>query len=300
VFDNVTERKRADEERETMHRRLLEVSREAGMAEVATNVLHNVGNVLNSVNVCASLVSDKIRHSKALSLSKAAALLRGHAADLAQFLSTDPKGKQLPAYFEALAAHLDEERTALLKELASLTENVNHIKEIVAMQQSYGKRLGVLELLPVVGVVDDALRLNEGALARHQVKVIREYEEIPPMLLERHKVLQILVNLIRNAKYALDEGGGQDRQLTIRVGKNGGDTIKVAVVDNGIGIPAENLTRIFGHGFTTRKDGHGFGLHSSALAAKEMGGSLAVHSDGVDRGATFTLELPVDKGQHNS
>ena len=300
VFDNVTERKRADEERETMHRRLLEVSREAGMAEVATNVLHNVGNVLNSVNVCASLVSDKIRHSKALSLSKAAALLRGHAADLAQFLSTDPKGKQLPAYFEALAAHLDEERTALLKELASLTENVNHIKEIVAMQQSYGKRLGVLELLPVIGVVDDALRLNEGALARHQVKVIREYEEIPPMLLERHKVLQILVNLIRNGKYALDEGGGQDRQLTIRVGKNGGDTIKVAVVDNGIGIPAENLTRIFGHGFTTRKDGHGFGLHSSALAAKEMGGSLAVHSDGVDRGATFTLELPVDKGQHNS
>jgi len=287
------ERRRAEDERENLHRQLLDASRQAGMAEVATSVLHNVGNVLNSVNVCASLASDKIRNSKLLNFNKAVALLKEHEADLPQFLSADPKGRQLPGYFEALAAHLDQERAALLKELSSLTENVNHIKEIVAVQQSYGKRLGVTELLPVVGIVEDALRLNDAALARHQVKVVREYEDLPPVPVERHKVLQVLVNLIRNARQALDEGGRPDKRLTVRVEKNGGNTVQIAVVDNGVGIPPENLTRIFGHGFTTRRDGHGYGLHSSALAARELGGSLTAHSDGPGQGATFTLELPL-------
>jgi C4-dicarboxylate-specific signal transduction histidine kinase len=105
-------------------------------------------------------------------------------------------------------------------------------------------------------------------------------------------VLQILVNLIRNAKYACDEAGRPDKRLSMRVTK-GDELVRIAVRDNGIGIPPENLTRIFGHGFTTKKDGHGFGLHSGALAAKELGGSLTAHSDGVGRGATFTLELPL-------
>jgi signal transduction histidine kinase len=109
---------------------------------------------------------------------------------------------------------------------------------------------------------------------------------------EKHRVLQILVNLIRNAKYALDDSKRTDKLLTIKLGRNGGDHIKIDVVDNGVGIPEENLTRIFGHGFTTRSNGHGFGLHSSALAIKELGGSLTAHSDGVGKGATFTLLLP--------
>ena len=58
-------------------------------------------------------------------------------------------------------------------------------------------------------------------------------------------------------------------------------------------IPAASLGRIFTLGFTTRKDGHGFGLHSAALAAAEMGGSLVAESDGLGQGATFTLELPM-------
>jgi signal transduction histidine kinase len=140
--------------------------------------------------------------------------------------------------------------------------------------------------------VEDGLRINEVSLNRHQVKVIREFENVPPMNIEKHKVLQVLLNLIRNAKFACDESGRKDKQMTMRVA-NGEGRIKISVADNGIGIPPENLTRIFSHGFTTRKDGHGFGLHSGALAAKEMGGSLTVHSAGSGRGATFILELPL-------
>ena len=160
------------------------------------------------------------------------------------------------------------------------------------MQQSYARVVGVVESLPVVDLVEDALRLNAGAMERHRVQVIREYFEVPPILVDKHKVLQILVNLIRNAKYALDDRGHSDKRLILQVGLNGNNMVKISVIDNGIGIPPQNLTRIFEHGFTTRKEGHGFGLHNGALAAKELGGALRAHSDGPGKGATFTLELP--------
>jgi signal transduction histidine kinase len=147
-------------------------------------------------------------------------------------------------------------------------------------------------------LVEDSLRMNDGALIRHRVEVIREFENVPPMNVDKHKVLQILVNLVRNAKYACDESARADKRLTVRVA-NGDDWVKISVVDNGVGIPPDNLVRIFNHGFTTRKDGHGFGLHSGALAAKEMGGSLTAHSDGLGKGATFTLLLPSQPGQNS-
>jgi signal transduction histidine kinase len=139
--------------------------------------------------------------------------------------------------------------------------------------------------------VEDSLRMNEGAMSRHGVEVIRDFETVPPMNLEKHKILQILVNLLRNAKYACDDSGRADKRLSVRVA-NGDGWVRISVTDNGVGIPPENLTRIFNHGFTTRKEGHGFGLHSGALAAKEMGGSLNVQSEGPGQGAMFTLELP--------
>jgi PAS domain S-box-containing protein len=293
IFRDVTQRKQAAEEVERLHRRLLEVSRQAGMAEVATSVLHNVGNVLNSVNVSSSLISDRVRHSKVANLGKAVALLQEHASDLAGFLTKDPKGCQLPAYLSGVAEHLAAEHEEILQELKSLGGNIDHIKEIVAMQQNYAKVLGVLESLPATELVEDALRLNTGAMERHHVKVLREYAKTPPILVDKHKVLQILVNLIRNAKYALDDRGHSDKQMTLRIGPNGNNMVKIAVIDNGVGIPAEHLTRIFEHGFTTRKEGHGFGLHNGALAAKELGGSLAAYSDGIGKGATFVLELPI-------
>jgi signal transduction histidine kinase len=261
------------------------------MAEVATSVLHNVGNVLNSVNVSSTLVSNQVRKSKVANLSKVVALLNEHAADLGAFLTSDPRGKQLPGYLGQLAEHLVGEQDTVLKELNLLHENIEHIKDIVVMQQSYARISGVVETVKISDLVEDALRLNLGALQRHGVEVVREFEDVPLMDVEKHKILQILVNLVRNAKYACDESPNPDKRMTLRVTKSDGH-VKIAIIDNGIGIPAENLIRIFNHGFTTRKDGHGFGLHSAVLTAMELGGSLRVHSDGPGKGATFTLELP--------
>jgi PAS domain S-box-containing protein len=292
-IQDITERKEAEAALDTMHKELLEASRRAGMAEVATNVLHNVGNVLNSVNVACAVAAERIRKSRVGSVKKTADLLDEHASDLAAFIAGDPRGRKLPDFLRNLAGKLAEEQSEVLGELQGLAQNIDHIKEIVAMQQGYAKVSGITETVKVADLVEDSLRMNADSLAHHEVEVIREYAEVPRITVEKHKALQILVNLIRNAKHACDDSGSADKKMTVRVAKGSG-SVRVSVSDNGIGIPAENLTRIFAHGFTTKPEGHGFGLHSGALAAKEMGGSLSVHSDGKGRGATFTLELPAE------
>jgi signal transduction histidine kinase len=187
---------------------------------------------------------------------------------------------------------LAKEQQLTIAELDSLRQNFDHIKEIVAMQQNYAKVSGVAETVQVTDLVEDALRMNAGALARHEIDLVREYTEAPVIAIEKHKVLQILVNLIRNAKYACDDSRRKDKQIRLKISQRD-QWICIAVIDNGIGIPPENRTRIFNHGFTTRKDGHGFGLHSGALAASELGGTLTAYSDGLGKGAMFTLELPL-------
>lgn len=294
VMRDISERKVAEEALRISQQKLLETSRLAGMAEVATGVLHNVGNVLNSVNVSAGLVLDKLRRSKVPKLSKAAELLTACNGSLAEYLTQDPNGQKLPGYLEKLGRYLVAENTELLGEVQQLARNIEHIKEVVAMQQSYAKVSGVFEDLEADRLVEDAIAMNIGAFERHGVKVERRFSPAPMVHVDRHRVLQILINLIRNAKYALDDVQRSDKQITISIAPTDQGNVRIGVADNGIGIPAENLTRLFGHGFTTRKEGHGFGLHSGANSAKEMRGSLTVHSDGIGQGATFTLELPVN------
>jgi PAS domain S-box-containing protein len=293
VIEDITERRLAEEELERVHKLLLVASRQAGMAEVATNVLHNVGNVLNSVNVSASIVSERIKKSKCAGLTRVAALLSEHAPDLTTFL-TGSQGRHLPVYLQELAAELMAERDAASAELAVLRGNIEHVKEIVAMQQSYARRSGVTDVVDIRALVEDSLRMNEGAFSRHGVTVVRDFQEVPLITVDKHKVLQILVNVIRNAKYACDESGNAEKRVTVGV-RAGDGTMLITIIDTGVGIPRENLERIFSHGFTTRKGGHGFGLHSCALAAKELGGSLQGESAGPGQGATFTLTLPLTR-----
>jgi PAS domain S-box-containing protein len=291
VIEDITERRLAEQELDRVHKQLLVASRQAGMAEVATNVLHNVGNVLNSVNVSASIVSERIAKSKCTGLARVATLLREHAPDPAAFL-TGPQGRHLPMYLQELAADLVAERDVATAELTVLRGNVEHIKEIVAMQQNYARLGGVTDRVDIRTLVEDSLRMNEGAISRHGITLVREFEDVPPIVVDKHKVLQILVNVIRNAKYACDGSKSADKRVTVCVRATNGAML-IAVTDTGVGIPPENLERIFSHGFTTRKDGHGFGLHSCALAAKELGGALRAASAGRDLGATFTLTLPL-------
>jgi signal transduction histidine kinase len=291
--NEISERKRMQEQVENTHKELMVASRQAGMAEVATNVLHNVGNILNSVFVSATLIGDTIRHTRSGSLSKTVALLREHLPDISSFLTRDPKGKMILNYLDQLAEHWAHQQSTALEEVQNLAKNLRHIEMVVSMQQGYAKASGVIESFRAIDVVEDALQMNAESLNRHQLTIIRDYEPGSWVVnTDRHKVLQVLINLIQNAKQACDDSGGTDKRITLRVAGQPGKVL-ISVQDNGIGVPPENMQRIYNHGFTTRKNGHGFGLHSSALAAKEMGGALRAESDGAGKGATFTLELPL-------
>ncbi len=288
------ERKEMQKKMEKTHRGLLSASRQAGMSEVATAVLHNVGNVLNSVNVSASLVADRLGQFKIDNIARVASIMREHAADIGLFMSQDPKGRQLPEYLAQLARHLSAEQHLLLEQIDFVRKKIDHIKEIVATQQNYGRVAGVTEKVRVTELIEDVLRIHAGELEEQKIQLLREFEpDQPEIIVDKHKVMQILLNLLSNARHACVESGANDRRVTVRV-SNCSDRVRVVLSDNGGGIPTLNLGKIFNHGFTTRKKGgHGFGLHSGALAAKEMGGSLQAHSEGPGSGATFTLELPV-------
>ncbi|AOS40485.1 sensor histidine kinase [Pseudomonas brassicacearum] len=272
---------------------LVTTARRAGMAEIATNVLHNVGNVLNSVNVSAQVLYEKVHTSKGPGVAKVAQLMREHPDDLGDFISSDPKGRALPDYLDKLADALAVEQQGMIAELAQLTRRIDHIKEIVATQQSYAGNASVLEPGSLRELVEDVVRICDVSLARHHITLIKEFSDVPQMPLDKHRVLQILVNLINNAKQALDAGANRPPQIILRLKVVDEGRVRVEVEDNGEGISQDNLARVFEHGFTTRVDGHGFGLHSCILAAHEMGGDLTVQSAGPGRGALFILVLPL-------
>ncbi|WP_434606255.1 GHKL domain-containing protein [Pseudomonas sp. D2-30] len=272
---------------------LVDTARQAGMAEIATNVLHNVGNVLNSVNISVGEVSRRVRSSRASGLGKAMQLINAHPNDLGHFLTEDEKGKLLPAYLNQLVEAIALEHKSVTEELSQLTKSVEHIKDVVATQQSYAGIAGLVETLVVSSLIEDALRMNFGALTRHHVTVVKEYCSLPPIVGDKHRLLLILINLISNAKYAMSDVPEDSREIVIKVEVPDPQTLCISVKDGGEGILAENMPKIFAHGFTTRKDGHGFGLHSCAIAAVEMGGTLTAHSEGLGKGAVFALQIPL-------
>jgi signal transduction histidine kinase len=295
IVRDITEQRRAEAEKQELHEQLVGASRRAGMAEVATSVLHNVGNVLNSVNVSITLVSDRLVKSRMSALVKAAALFREHEAHLAEFLVSDERGRRLPSYLEKLGASLEEERQSILGELGSVTRDIDHIKHVVQSQQSYAKvDIDFRELVQLEEVMEDAVRISNSAVGDESLDVVREYEPTPPVSIDRHKLVHILVNLINNAKQAA-AGMARARRIRLRIARLGAGEVELAVLDNGVGISNENLPRIFNHGFTTKQDGHGFGLHGAALSARQMGGELTAHSEGVGQGARFSLVLPIDQ-----
>jgi ligand-binding sensor domain-containing protein/signal transduction histidine kinase len=290
--EEVQAKERARAELAQAQQHLMELSRRSGMAEVATGVLHNVGNVLNSVNVGASVISEKMRNSRLDNLAAAVKLLEEHTVDFSEFVEKDPKGQRLLPYLSKLASHLQIERRQVLMEVEALTTHVDHIKEIVSTQQDYAKVSALIEMIYLPKLVEDAYRMVEPNFKRHHVKFRADFEDVPSVPAARHKVLDILVNLLSNAQHAVIEHNGPQRQVFVTVKRNGDDRVRVSVQDSGIGLSSENLTRIFAHGFTTKREGHGFGLHSGALAARQMRGSLRAESDGIGHGATFILELP--------
>jgi PAS domain S-box-containing protein len=287
-FTDVTELERTNRE-------LVEVSRLAGKAEIATDILHNVGNILNSVNVSTTLLAEKLTRSKLAKLQDVGHMITDHQNDLGHFLAEDERGKHIPAYLIKMIDLLLHEQTGYKEIVRNLEGHIHHLSEIVNSQQSYAQTITCEVPTSLPEVVERAIAINAERLHSHNIHVTRESSKIGIVTLDESRLLQILTNLICNASDAMKVSDVEEKKLIIRLLTPEGDLLRIEVIDNGIGIAPENLDRIFQHGFTTKENGHGFGLHSSALAAKEMGGSLSAHSQGIGRGASFVYELPLEQ-----
>lgn len=289
-----TEMRQRFDELRAAQRQLVAASRRAGMADVATTVLHNVGNVLNSVNVAAGAIQKHVGSKAGEVLSKTVTLLEAQPQP-GRFLEEDPKGKKVLPYLSTISATLVKERTAALDELVGLAKSVDHIKAIVAQQLSVvrGEKSDgdVRERINLSELVEEAIVVAQAAFTPNQDVIFERHFESVAVHTDRHKIFHVIVNLLKNGGEAVVNRSGIIRVETRRLPDN---RVAIVIADNGSGIAPENAGRIFAQGFTTKQNGHGFGLHSSACAAGELGGTLTVESAGLGKGAAFTLAIPIN------
>ncbi len=280
-------------ELQEINEKIGEISRSAGMAEVASGVLHNVGNVLNSVNVSASMIREQVRNSKSGNLKRVVEMLESNKDHIGEYITKDEKGSKIPEFLDLLSKQMESEKDDLYKELDELASSIDHIKNVISMQQSYAGSYGVREQVYIPDLVEDALKINMEGMVRNGIDIIKSYENIPLVYLDKHKAMQIVINLISNAKYALIDCP-HEKKLYVGVGREN-ENIRVEVKDTGVGISEEDMPHLFEYGFKKRRGGHGYGLHHSALVANELGGNITVDSEGLGKGACFRLYVPVDQ-----
>lgn len=286
-----TELESAFQDLQEMQAQLVDVAHRAGMTEIATGVLHNVGNVLNSVNVSITLLEEKVQRSKIPNVGKVADLMEENIA----CFTTDAKNptvQKLPQYMTLLSESLATEQKEMSGEIRNLVEKVQHIKNIINAQQNYTRRVSFKENVDLKHMTEDLLSMHLPLIDKHDVKVVCDFQPLPRVSIEKSKLLQVLDNLIKNGIEAMASRDAEQHVLTIR-GRQKDDQGIISVTDSGQGIVAETLENVFRFGFTTKSNGNGFGLHSAAIAMSEIGGSISVASDGQDQGATFTVTVPL-------
>jgi two-component system sensor kinase FixL len=297
---DITARKRADAEMQRLQQDLVRVSREAGMAVVASEVLHNAGNVLNSTGVSVAMLERHVKNLRIDHLARAVAMLEEHAGDLDAFVRDDPRGKRLFELLRGLVGHFTQQRQQVATEVTALHGSIDHLTRIIQAQQSHARSVGVLEVVSVDALLDAALDLQAASGSQLGIALERQLAELPRLRIDKHKVIEILVNLISNARQSLRDSGRADKRMRIRTEAArpaeivaGVERVRIHIEDNGVGIDPAHRDKLFRLGFTTKREGSGIGLHSSAIAAQQLGGSLSFHSEGPGQGAVFTLELPV-------
>jgi signal transduction histidine kinase len=294
---DITARVKAEERERELQQQLRVSSHQAGMAEIAAGVLHNVGNVLNSLGIANSTVLRELKALRLDGLRRASSSIRDHRDTLARFLAEDERGRHLPDYLAELAEHLSCRVRTAQAEIHAIDQLLHHLSNIVSAHQVLAGIGGLREPADLRDLAEVALRLQ--APERVHIEVVRCYEDLPLVTIDRDKVLQVLVNLLANARDAIQASGASPGRITVRLRRDG-DYVLLSIEDSGVGMCKEVLSHLWQFGFTTKLNGHGFGLHNSANAARSIGATLEGRSDGPGKGSRFTLRLPADGNSQTS
>ncbi|MCE2983831.1 MAG: PAS domain S-box protein [Parachlamydia sp.] len=297
VFRDISSRKKAEEDLASLNYQLFSTARLVGMAEVAAGVLHNVGNVLNSINISSQILLDRNERFNISGFIDLVHLISSQKEHLDQFIKNDPVGQLLPEYLTNLSDYLQSEATFFKNELEALNAKVQMIRGIIDMQRHLSGESKINEKIKLNDLIDEALLLHQSSIEKSRIRIEKRYADPPFIHIDRVNLIQILINLIKNAIETLNETKKADKVISISTSLSGAFCV-IEIADNGEGIEEENLTKIFNYGFTTKPSGHGFGLHTSALSIQELGGRLRAFSEGVGKGALFRIELPMS-GEKN-
>ena len=295
VAMEITNRKKAQEKIAQLNEKLVVSARNSGMAEVAVGILHNLGNILNSVNVSINVIKENVDKSYIPKLICVIDLIEKNIDTIGDYITQDKKGKIIPEYLVSLAKALNTQHDTFSKEFINVEKYIRHINNIVDSQQRLAKSSNVISYFSPAEIIDDALNICQHQKGNKDIRYNKCFDRSLLINSDKNKLLQVLVNLFRNANESMSKKNNYlKNEIKVILKKERKKYIKILVKDNGVGIEKENLSNIFSYGYTNKENGHGFGLHSCALFAKEMGGSLEVTSAGADKGATFTLTLPVN------
>lgn len=261
-------------------------------SQIASGVLHNVGNLLNSINTSSSIIQDIIYRSVISRYTKANELLRANINNIEEFIINNPKGKKLLNYYLELENSFLDEKNKLNDNTNRLIEKVAAVKETITAQQRSAKGLGFIEELSLKTLLEDSIRLQTESIESHGIIIHKNFNELPNIKIEKAKLFQILLNLYKNAKESILEAQAQEKIITIALTKDE-HSAYIKVSDTGLGIDPEKINKLFSYGFTTKSEGHGFGLHSCANYMEGMSGKIWAESEGLGKGATFILQIPL-------
>ncbi|MDI9819229.1 MULTISPECIES: ATP-binding protein [unclassified Legionella] len=297
VLIDIDQDKKNEGKIKELSKKLLITAHQAGMSEIATSILHNIGNILNSSNISINLIKESFEKPYYQKFCRIIEMIKENLGEINRYLTEDEKGKLIPEYLIHLSDLIANEHQENKKEIVSLDRDLQHIKDIVSIQNTFSGMSGIHERVFIPELMETALQMSTNTFEDKLIEIHKHCIEPHFVFTDKSKLLQILVNLIKNAKEAvLKNAKNKSKKIEIVV-KAKKNKINILVKDNGVGILPENLERIFSFGFTTKPQGHGFGLHSSALSAKEMGGALEAQSLGIGLGSVFILTLPAKSAQ---
>jgi signal transduction histidine kinase len=293
VCDQITfaiEKKRAEKDLELTQQELIVKAHKAGMADIASDALHNIGNILNSVKTSGEIIHDTLQHSCSEGLNKAWTLLKENDDDLKGFISNDPSGEKLIRYLLSIEKPFNAELDQIKEHTLRLREKISLITSVIHAQLDYASGEYLADKLPLQEILDDVLAMHRDSLKHAGIALNLDYQENSRLPVQRVKLTHVLTNLIQNAIDSVLAADPAEKQITITLYEEAGNAF-LKITDSGKGIEKSNLSRIFTHGYTTKEGGHGFGLHNCANFMTEMKGSIWAESEGLNKGASFTLQF---------
>lgn len=275
----------------------LELAHEAGMAEIAGEIIHNIGNILSALFIYIQKIEKQVALTCEFKFDQVKSLITPYNDDLYEFFQKDQKGKKLSQYIWTHIGETKDRMEVIATNIKKIEDLSKVISNILRAQRMYAQTGVFVDKYKIYDIVLSSIEVLQLKITSYNVVIENHVDSKLEINVERSKLINILVNIIKNALEACENSEQRHISISTQLDSN---SVSLIVKDTGVGIEKDMLEKIFNHGVTTKKNGNGFGLHSCANLTKELKGSLVAQSEGIGKGASFVLRIPIDgRGEIN-